>query len=211
MHSSFSLYRIYSTAPSFARSEVDHDALLGSIALWGRLEVSVRGGAPCFWGVGFVGGWDLPYIPSLERHAPESPTPYRQTHRKHPWKVVIVHFLFEEAAGKLTFNKTEKSERGMQSQWLLRPRKSHVSSSGQSDLSSCQSSLEVNSISFIYLFNHIFAHLFCLSADLFIHSCECWMCFFLDYFVRFVYIHQQQIFPIMDLFHRLRWHESSWL
>lgn len=100
-----------------------------------------EGRGTLFWGVGFVGGWDLPYIPSLERHAPESPAPYRQTHRKHPCIVVIVHFLFEKAAGKLTFNKTEKSERGMQSQWLLRPRKSHVSSSGQSDLSSCQSSL----------------------------------------------------------------------
>lgn len=70
--------------PSFARSEVDHDALPGSIALKGRLEVSVRGGAPCVLGVGFVGGGICPTFrawsimlqkapPLTDKHAGNTP------------------------------------------------------------------------------------------------------------------------------------------
>lgn len=85
--SCFSLYSIYSTAPSLAWSEVDRDALLGSIALLGRLEVSVRDRAPCVLGIGFVGGGICPTFRAWSQSAPESPVPHRQARRKRPEKV----------------------------------------------------------------------------------------------------------------------------
>lgn len=73
--SCFSLYSIYSTAPSLARSEVDRDALPGSIALLGRLEVSVRDGAPCVLGIGFVGGGICPTFRAWSQICSRKPRP----------------------------------------------------------------------------------------------------------------------------------------
>lgn len=91
-HSSFSLYSIYSTAPSSAWSEVDHDALPGSIALWGRLEVSVRGGAPCFWGLGLLGGGICPTFRAWSDMLQKAP-PLTDKHTGNAPEKFVVNFV----------------------------------------------------------------------------------------------------------------------
>lgn len=97
-----------------------------------------------FWGLGLLGVGFALHSELGAKFAPESPVPYRQRAGNTPKKYVIVHFLFVEAAGILTFNKTEKRECGMDSQQLLRPQKSHVSCISQSDLSSAICGMSFN-------------------------------------------------------------------